>query len=256
VKVTVIMADWLGLQGARVLVAGAGGLGSATVDGFLGVGARVAVTDRDEGRLKDLAERTGLPGEVLMQADLTDPGAAADVVKQATAALGGLDVAVHSVGVNDRRPILELAAGDWSRILQVNLDTAFYLAQAAGRVMCDQRSGRIVLFSSVSGTLAHRNHGPYAASKGGINQMMRVMAHEWAAYGVSVNAVAPGYVETPLTAAHLAKPGVREDLIASVPAGDLSRPEDVVGPVLFLASPQARFVTGHVLYVDGGRTLV
>lgn len=255
-KVMGKMSNWLGLDGARVLVAGAGGLGSACVRGFLDAGARVVVTDRDGARLKDLAGELDLADESLVEADLLAPGAAAGIVDRAVEVLGGLDVVVHSIGINDRRPILDISSEDWNRILDVNLDSAFHLAQAAGRVMCAQQSGRIVLFSSVSGLLAHRNHGPYAASKGGLNQMMRVMAHEWADRGVTVNAIAPGYVETPLTEAHLARPGVRDALVRSVPAGRLSGPDEVVGPVLFLASDRARFVTGHILYVDGGRTLV
>jgi gluconate 5-dehydrogenase len=226
------------------------------VRGFLGAGANVVVTDRDGTRLKEMAGGVNLADESLIEADLLIPGSAAAIVDQAIGVLGGLDVVVHSIGINDRRPILDISPDDWSRILEVNLDSAFHLAQAAGRVMCSQQSGRIVLFSSVSGLLAHRNHGPYAASKGGLNQLMRVMAHEWAEHGVAVNAVAPGYVETALTEAHLADPGVRDALVRSVPAGRLSGPDEIVGPVLFLASPQARFVTGHILYVDGGRTLV
>jgi NAD(P)-dependent dehydrogenase (short-subunit alcohol dehydrogenase family) len=108
----------------------------------------------------------------------------------------------------------------------------------------------------VAGLLAHKYHEPYAATKGGINQMMRVMANEWAASGVTVNALAPGYIETPLTAEHLKKPGVRPALEALVPAGRLGVVEDVVGPALFLASRHAAFVTGHIMYVDGGRTLI
>src|SRR3954452_23828956 len=111
--------------------------------------------------------------------------------------------------------------------------------------------GRMVFVSSVSALLAHPHHAPYAATKGGINQMMRVMAREWAGSGVTVNAVAPGYIETNLTAAHLAKPGVRAGLTSLVPAGRLGTPAEVVGPILFLSSPQSGFVTGHVMYVDG-----
>jgi gluconate 5-dehydrogenase len=110
--------------------------------------------------------------------------------------------------------------------------------------------------SSVSGLLAHADHAPYAATKGGLNQLMRVMAREWAPHGVGVNAVAPGYIETPLTAAHLAKPGVRDGLVTQVPAGRLGNPDEVADAVTFLASDRARFITGHVLYVDGGRTLI
>ncbi len=121
--------------------------------------------------------------------------------------------------------------------------------------MCEKGTGSIIYFSSVSGLLAHQLHAPYAATKGGVNQMMRVMAAEWASSGVTVNAIAPGYTETELTSEYLARPGVREDLQSRVPAGRLGTPEDLVGATLFLASMQARFVTGHVLFVDGGRTL-
>ncbi|HVC25496.1 MAG TPA: SDR family oxidoreductase, partial [Acidimicrobiales bacterium] len=140
-------------------------------------------------------------------------------------------------------------------VIDANLSSAFYLGRAAGRQMCSQGIGRIVYFSSVSGLLAHKLHAPYAASKGGMNQMMRVMAAEWAARGVTVNAVAPGYTETELTAEYLARPGVREGLERLVPAGRLGGVDELVGPVLFLASDHARYVTGQVLYVDGGRTL-
>jgi NAD(P)-dependent dehydrogenase (short-subunit alcohol dehydrogenase family) len=108
----------------------------------------------------------------------------------------------------------------------------------------------------VSGILAHHSHGPYAASKGGINQLLRVMAREWAPHGVTVNALAPGYIETPLTAHHLAQPGKRDELESQVPAGRLGTPEELTGPALFLSSRHAQFITGHVLYIDGGRTLV
>jgi gluconate 5-dehydrogenase len=116
--------------------------------------------------------------------------------------------------------------------------------------------GRIVYLSSVSALLAHKDHSPYAASKGGINQLMRVMAREWAPHGVTVNAIAPGYIETSLTAAYLAKPGMRQSMEDLVPAGRLGTPADLTGPALFLCSDRSAFVTGQVLFIDGGRTLV
>lgn len=151
---------------------------------------------------------------------------------------------------------LEFTEDEWDHILQVNLSTLFGLAQAAGRHMVAQGSGRVLALSSVSGLLAHHSHGPYAASKGGINQLLRVMAREWASAGVTVNALAPGYIETPLTAGELAKPGKRQDLESLVPAGRLGTPDELTGPALFLSSRHAGFITGHVMYIDGGRTLV
>jgi gluconate 5-dehydrogenase len=246
--------SWLNLRDAAVLVAGAGGIGSECVGGYLEAGARVMVTDRDQARLDELAARH--PGLEVLAADLTEPGSGEAVVAGAVARLGGLDVLLHCVGVNDRRPVLEFSEDEWDRVMEINLGSAFRVAQAAGRHMVAQGRGRIVMLSSVSGLLAHAHHAPYAASKGGMNQMMRVMAREWAPRGVTVNAVAPGYVETNLTAAYLEKPGIRDGLTSLVPAGRLGLPHEVVGPILFLSSPHAAFVTGHVLYIDGGRTLV
>lgn len=243
------MHDWLGLTGARALVVGAGGFGAACATGLARQGARVYVGDRDADRARSVASDR-VVGRTW---DVTAPDACDAMVDDAVDHLGGLDAVVHAVGINDRRPILELDVDRWREILDVNLTSAFELGRAAGRVLGD--GGRLVLFSSVSGLLAHPNHGPYAASKGGMNMLVRMMAIEWAARGITVNAVAPGYTESELTAAHLAEPGVRDDLVAKVPAGRLGTLDDVVGPVLFLCSPQAAFVTGQVIYVDGGRTL-
>jgi gluconate 5-dehydrogenase len=181
---------------------------------------------------------------------------AREAVRTAAGLLGGLDVFVHAIGQNDRRPILELGDSEWDQLMRTNLSTAYWSGQEAGRLMCQAGGGRIVFISSVSGLLAHSDHSIYAASKGGLNQLMKVMAREWAASGVEVNAVAPGYVETDLTRQHLDKDGVREHLESQVPAGRLGTPAEVANAVTFLASPKARFMTGQILYVDGGRTLV
>ncbi|WP_460061922.1 SDR family NAD(P)-dependent oxidoreductase [Streptomyces sp. YKOK-I1] len=238
--------------GTRALIAGAGGIGATVARALAEAYADVVVLDVDKDRLDEIAQ-DGVTG---LATDLTSADACRAAVEEAAELLGGLDVFVHAVGVNDRRPVLETPDEVWERLLSVNLNSAFWLGQAAGAVMVPRGYGRIVYLSSVSGLLAHRDHAPYAATKGGVNQLMRVMAREWAADGVTVNAVAPGYTETDLTRAYLARPGVRDSLESLVPAGRLGRPEDLTGPVLFLASAESAFVTGQVLYADGGRTLV
>jgi gluconate 5-dehydrogenase len=246
------MSDWLGLTGRRAVVAGAGGIGATLAAALAGAGAEVAVLDRDEQRLAAIAGDHVHP----IVADLTSGGACRDAMAGAEKVLGGVEVFVHAVGMNDRRPVLDTPDELWDKIIAINLSSAFWLGRAAGERMVANGYGRMVYLSSVSGLLAHKDHSPYAASKGGVNQMMRVMAREWAPHGVTVNAVAPGYIETNLTAAYLAKPGMRESMEELVPAGRLGVPEDLAGPVLLLCSDRSAFVTGQVLYIDGGRTLV
>ncbi len=248
------MPDWLGLADQRVLVAGgAGTLGVALVDGFLAAGASVGVTDLSEPALAALDPRV----TVRCAADLSQPAAARQAVADVRDGLGGLDVFVHCVGINDRRSIEEYSAEDWERIVSVNLTSAFHTATEALVAMKAQSHGRIIFFSSVAGRSGHKLHGPYAATKAAINQLMRVIAHENAEHGVTANAVAPGYMDTTLTRQYLTEhPDKREALVALIPAGRFGHLQEVVDPVLFLSSPRASFITGQVLYIDGGRTIV
>jgi gluconate 5-dehydrogenase len=253
--------NWLGLDGARVIVAGAGTLGGALVAGFVEAGARVCAIDVSEERLARLTAevptRAGGAPVLTVAADLATAEGSIAAIGTARETLGGLDVFVHGVAINDRREIAEYSPADWERFIAVNLTSAFFTAQAALEPMRAQGHGRVVFFSSVAGLLGHKKHGPYAATKGAINQLTKVMAHEYAADGVTVNAVAPGYMETNLTTAYLdAHPQERARLLTLIPAARFGQLREVVGPVLFLASAQASFITGHVMYIDGGRTVV
>ncbi len=252
------MQDWLTLDGRPTLVFGAGGLGGASALSLAAHGARVALVDASQDHLDAVAQEAKEAGNEVkpLIADLRTPAACRAAVHEAVRLVGTPQVFLHAVGRNVRKPVLDVEDEDWAETLSLNLSSAYWLGQAVGRLMVEHRYGRMVFVSSVSGLLAHANHAPYAATKGGMNQMLRVMAREWAPHGVTVNAVAPGYIQTDLTKAYLDKGNNRESLETLVPAERLGRPEEVADAVTFLASDRARFITGQVLYIDGGRTLV
>ena len=181
------MDDWLGLRDRTVLIAGAGGLGGASALALAGLGARVLAVDVDQARLAELGQRVSEHGGHLevVAADLTDPEACRSVVKEAAGRLGSIQVFLHAVGRNNRLPILDLDDSAWTDLVNLNLSTAYWTGQAVGREMCAAGYGRMVFLSSVSGLLAHAHHAPYAATKGGLNQLVRVMAREWASHGVT-----------------------------------------------------------------------
>jgi NAD(P)-dependent dehydrogenase (short-subunit alcohol dehydrogenase family) len=251
------MRDWLALNGRRALVVGAGGLGGASAVSLAAQGASVVLVDVDEGNLEAVAKavkQAGGAAETLV-ADLRS-------ADRCRAAVGGPSPGSVASASSCRRGARRAAAGARSSATATGTTWSGSTCpprtgwRAVGRRMVEAGYGRIVFVSSVSGLLAHPDHAPYAATKGGLNQLCRVMAREWASAGVTVNAVAPGYIETDMTRDHLDKDGNREALTRLVPAKRLGVPEEVADAVTFLASDRAGFVTGHVLYVDGGRVLV
>lgn len=252
------MQDWLMLDGRPTLVFGAGGLGGASALSLAARGAHVALMDVNQENLNAVTRAAKEAGHEIkpLMADLRTARACRAAVGEAVGLVGTPQVFLHAIGRNVRRPVLDLQDTDWEEMLNLNLSSAYWLGQAVGRLMVERRYGRMVFVSSVSGLLAHPHHAPYAAAKGGMNQMLRVMAREWAPHGVTVNAVAPGYVETDLTKTYLDKDNNRESLESLVPAERLGQPEEVADAVTFLASDRAGFITGQVLYVDGGRILV
>jgi 2-deoxy-D-gluconate 3-dehydrogenase len=242
--------DAFELTGQRALVTGGGGgLGQGIVEALAGAGARIAVLGRSE-TTDDVAARVDGIG---IRADLSDRAQLRRGFAEAVAALGGLDVLVSCHGNVHAAPALELALEDWDDTVEVNLTSVFELCQLAGAIMVPHGAGKIVTIASMLSFQGGFGAAAYAASKGGVAQLTKALANEWAGSGVNVNAIAPGYVKTPLNR-HIWRddPARSDAVLARLPAGRWGEPADLAGAVVFLASRAADYVHGIVLPVDGG----
>jgi 2-deoxy-D-gluconate 3-dehydrogenase len=241
------------------MVTGAGsGIGEAIALALADAGAHVVATELPDrlDRAQLVAERIAALGRrrLALPLDVRDVPSIGEAVRRVVAEWGALDVMVNNAGVQVARPALEVTEDDWDRVVDVNLRGVFFCAQAAGRVMVEQGRGRIINIASQNGVIGYFNRAAYCAAKAGVVNLTRVLAIEWARYNVLVNAVAPTFVRTPMGERTLSDPAVREDILARIPLGRVAEPEDVVGAVVYLASPAAAMVTGHTLLVDGGWT--
>jgi 3-oxoacyl-[acyl-carrier protein] reductase len=243
------MTPLVDLAGLRLLVLGAGsGIGAACLSLGRAAGARVVA-----GVLPG-ETAPGAEGTVLC--DITDAAAVQAAVDRAVATLGGLDGAILTAGIFDHRGVSETGVDDWRRIMAINLDGPYHLARAMEPVFRANGAGSLVLFSSQLGLVGHRRATAYAASKGGVIALTRTLAVEFAAFGARCNAVAPGPIETPMTAVARSDPARSAALVDAVPMKRMGTADEVARAALFLAAPAAAFITGHVLVVDGGVTAI
>jgi 3-oxoacyl-[acyl-carrier protein] reductase len=241
------------LEARRALVTGAsGGIGRAIAAALARQGARLALSGTRVDQLEALAAQIG--GAAVLPARLDAPDEVEALVPRAVEALGGLDILVNNAGITRDNLGLRMKDEEWEAVLAVNLSAAFRLARAALRPMMKARSGRIISVTSVVGHMGNPGQANYAAAKAGLAGMTRALAAEVAARGVTVNCVAPGFIETAMTDA--LPDAVRDGLLARIPAGRLGTGADVAAAIVFLASDEAAYVTGQTLHVNGGMLMV
>lgn len=236
-----------------VITGGARGIGLATAEALAGAGARPILLDRDGAAADQAAAALGA-GASARQLDVTQEAEVDAAFEAIAREHGRIDILVNNAGVAIRQPTTELSLADWQRVVDVNMTGVFLCARAAGRVMTAQGAGAIVNVASIMG-LSGGGLYPnisYQTTKGAVVNMTRALAVEWARSGVRVNAVAPTWVETDFIAALKGNPEFVSAVERLTPMGRLAQPEEVANAILFLASPAAAMITGHVLPVDGG----
>ena len=252
-----------GLQGKRVLISGgSSGIGLATARRFLEEGSRVFLTGLDPREVDSALAGLRPSGEVSgLACDVSLEGDVALMVEAAHRALGGIDVLINNAGTARRDPFLSIAAGDWDRIVAVNLRGMFLVAQAVSHHMVERGGGGVILnMSSTNGLAGEEDYAHYNASKGGVLLLTKTMAVELGRHGIRVNALCPGYIHTPLNeaiSASLGGGGFEADYARKrIPLGRAGQPEEVAAAYAFLASDDASFIHGTTLVIDGGQLAV
>ena len=245
------------LTGQRALVTGGGsGLGFAIARGLARAGASVVLNGRNRDTLAASAGKLRDEGFTAETAafDVADADAVRAGVAELQARLGDIDILVNNAGIQHRAPIAEFSDADWRRLMGTNLDAPFFMARALIPAMQAKRAGKIVNIASLASSLARPTTVPYQASKGGIAMLTRGLAVELAPHNIQVNAIAPGFFRTEMNAALTANPDFSSWVEKRTPAARWAEPEELAGAAVFLSSAAASFVTGQILYVDGGFT--
>jgi len=245
------------LTGRTAIVTGASrGLGKGIARALAAAGADVVLAARSVPELEETAAQVREYGRraLVVQTDVSRSDEVNAMVAQAVAACGRIDVLVNNSAVYHPKPVLEMADEDWHLVINTNLNSQFYCARAVGRHMVEQRYGKIVNIASTWSVIGVPNNVAYCTAKGGVAQLTKGLAIEWARYGVRVNAIAPGHIRTTLSSKELEDPKIREIILRHIPLKYVAEPEDIAPMAVYLASSASDFMTGSILLIDGGQT--
>jgi len=243
------------LSGRTALVTGsARGLGRAMAEGLARAGARIVLNGTDAGRLAGAASEMRDAGHAVLEApfDVTDEAAVVATFERLDAEGVEVDILVNNAGIQFRRPMVDLDTADWRRVIDVNLTAAFVIGREAGKRMVARGRGKVVNIGSLTSELARATVAPYTVAKGGIKMLTRSMAAEWGPHNVQANAIGPGYMLTDMNEALVNDPAFNAWVVGRTPARRWGRPDELVGTVVYLASSASDYVSGQIIYVDGG----
>ena len=248
----------MNLEGKVALVTGGNkGIGRSIAEHLGRAGCRVAVSGRSEAELESCRNALADQGidALALRADMSRTEDAKALPIRAADHFGRLDIVVNNAGCSDPTPALDITEDSWNRIMDTNLRGLFFCAQSAARIMKDGGGGNIVNMGSVQSSVAAVNQAAYGASKGGIRMLTKVLALEWAQYGIRVNAIAPGSIRTNINRDYLAVAANLNKNLGKIPLGRIGDPDEIAGMAVFLCTDYASYITGTMVYIDGGWTI-
>jgi len=243
------------LSGRAALVTGSSrGLGRAIAEGMAKAGARLIINGVNSARLDAAVAELRAAGHQAdgVAFDVTDEAAVVRAFEGFDAAWIAIDILVNNAGIQHRKPLLEFTSAEWRKVIETNLTSAFVIGREAAKRMLPRKRGKIINIGSLGSELARPTIAPYTTAKGGIRNLTRAMAVEWAAHGIQANAIGPGYMLTDLNQALVDNPDFNTWLMSRVPSKRWGRPDELIGAAIFLASEASTYVNGQIIYVDGG----